>query len=324
MCESDKKVQPLVAIAVPVYNTEKYFRECLDHILGQTYQKWICYITDNASTDSSYQIALEYAAKDSRFKVFRNEKTVTAFENWNVTLGRMSGVAASYIKYECADDWMFPECIEKMVELLEKDVRIGAVYGYRLQDKFVDCDGLDIYEGQIFEGKDILRRSLIDNVYITGGLGQGLYRVQALKEIDKDLQVININNIHCDVELNDNVMLNWKVGFVHQVLTYYRRHDGQILSFALKANTVLYGNERRVFLLLPLFPELKTTYLDIRMEYALFLAKCKRKNETEILAWHANYLERPITKKEYSLAKNKMRNRLIREIRKNIIKLFTV
>ena len=48
MNKEDIENQPLVAIAVPVYNTEKYFRDCLDHILAQTYKNWICYITDNA------------------------------------------------------------------------------------------------------------------------------------------------------------------------------------------------------------------------------------------------------------------------------------
>lgn len=313
---------PLVAIAVPVYNTEKYFRDCLEHIQAQTYQNWICYITDNASTDASYQIALEFAEKDARFKVFRNENTVTAFQNWNITLGRMVNVPAKYIKYECADDWMFPECIEKMVALHEQDDCIGAVYAYRLHDKIVDCDGLDIYEGNIFDGKDILRRSMTLN--ITGGLGQALYRMNVLKQISPKLHVINENNIHCDVELNDNVMLISKVGFVHQVLTYYRRHDGQVLSFALKANTVLFGNERRMFLLLSVFPDIKNLYEQHRLDYALFLLKCKRKNEREILAWHEKYLERPITNQEYRKAKSITRKRLLREVRINIIKLFTI
>lgn len=308
--------QPLVAIAVPVYNTEKYFRDCLDHILSQTYKNWICYITDNASTDSSYQIAIEYEAKDARFKVFRNEKTVSAFKNWNITLGRMTDVPAKYIKYECADDWMFPECIEKMVELHEQDEKIGAVYAYRLQDKMVDCDGLDIYEGNIFEGIDILRKMTTN---ITGGLGQALYRMEVLKKISPELHVINENNIHCDVELNDNVMILSKVGFIYQVLTYYRRHEGQVLSFAEKTNTLLFGNERRMFLLLNVMPEIKEMYDSHRIEYASFLQKCKRKKNTEILEWHDKYLERPITKSEFKAARKWMRKQYLRQIRNNII-----
>jgi len=323
MMQEIKINQPLVAIAVPVYNTEKYLRECLEHILNQTYRNWICYISDCASTDNSYQIALEFEAKDKRFKTFRDETKVSAFRDWNVTLSRMADLPAKYIKYECADDWMFPECIEKMVELLETDENIGLVYGYRLENKKVNCDGLDIYDGNVFDGKDILKRNLFEDLYIKGGLSQALYRMEALKKIDSRLYVINENNIHCDIELDDTVLMSWKVGFVYQVLTYYRIHDEQINHFTREANTDLFEFERRYFLHLSLFPELKKSYQDIRLEYALFLSKCKRKNETEILAWHNEHLERPITKSELRMAKRKFRKRLLREIRINIVKIFT-
>jgi glycosyltransferase involved in cell wall biosynthesis len=315
--------QPLVAIAVPVYNTEKYLRECLEHILNQTYQNWVCYISDGASTDNSYRIALEFEARDKRFKAFRDETKVSAFHDWNVTLGRMSDIPAKYIKYECSDDWMFPECIEKMVDLLETDENIGLVYGYRLRNKKVDCDGLDIYSGNVFDGKEILKCTFLEGLFIKGGLGQALYRMEALKKIDSRLNVINETNIHCDVELDDTVLQNWKVGFVYQILTYYRIHEEQINQFSREANTDLYGFERRYFLHLNLFPEIKSLYLNIRLEYALFLSKCKRKNQTEILAWHYTHLERPITKSEFRMAKRILRKRLLREIRMNIVKIFS-
>src|ERR1035437_301873 len=286
MIQEIKNNQPLVAIAVPVYNTEKYLRECLEHILNQTYRNWICYISDCASTDNSYQIALEFESRDIRVKTFRDETKVSAFRDWNITLGRMADIPAKYIKYECADDWMFPECIEKMVDLLETDENIGLVYGYRLRNKKVDCDGLDIYSGNVFDGKEILKRTFLEGLFIKGGLGQALYRMEALKKIDSRLYVINENNIHCDVELDDTVLQNWKVGFVYQVLTYYRIHEEQINYFTREANTDLYGFERRYFLHLNLFPEINSLYRNIRLEYALFLSKCKRKNQTEILAWH--------------------------------------
>lgn len=320
----EEKNEPLVAIAVPVYNTAKYLRECLDHILNQTYQNWICYISDCASTDHSYQIAQEYEAKDKRFRAFRDDKKVSAFNDWNVTLGRMADVPAKYIKYECADDWMFPECIEKMVDVLESDEGIGLAYGYRLRNKTVDCDGLNIYSGNVFDGKEILRQNLINGLYIKGGLGQALYRMEALKKIDERLRVINEDNIHCDVELDDKVLMDWKVGFVFQVLTYYRVHNEQINHFTREVNTDLYGIERRLFLHLNVFPETHDIYKSLRLEYALYLLKCKRKGFAEAIEWHNKHLERPITKEEYRVAKRMRRKKLLRGIRINFAKLFTV
>lgn len=242
---------------------------------------------------------MEYAEKDSRFKVFHNDKTISAFDNWNLTMGRLVDVNAKYAKYECADDWMFPEYLERMVELMERDEKLGSCFAYRLMDREIDCFGLDIYQGQIFDGREILLRSIRDSLYLYGGLGQALYRMEALKGLDQNLQIINTQNIHCDIELNDNILLNWKVGFVYQVLTYYRKHDGQVWSYALKRNTDINGLERRVFLHLTFFPELEPMYRKLRLDYALFLVKSRWKRDADVLNWHRDHLkDRPITEQE--------------------------
>lgn len=313
----NKENQPLVGIAVPVYNGGKYLRECLEHIQAQTYTNWICYITDNASTDDSNAIATEFAQKDERFKVFRNPETIIAYKNWNVSLGRFADVPVKYVKFECADDWMFPNCLEDMVALHEKYDDLGVVYGYRLQGTKLDCDGLDIYDGEVFDGKELLKWSLTNN--IIGGLGQGLYRKSIIQEIDLQLHFINETNIHCDVEMNDNVWLRSKVGFVYKLLMYYRRHDGQILSFALKANTVLYDNDRRIYMISQMFPEYKEFYHKHRMEYALFLWQCKHKKMQDVIDWHNKYLSRPITDAEYKEARKLCRRKLPHEIKTKIV-----
>ncbi len=301
-----KSDQPLVAIALPVYNRAPYFRECLDHILQQTYTNWVCYITDNASTDGSGEIALEYAAKDSRFKVFRNDETIIAYKNWNVALNHLLDVPAKYIKFECSDDWFFPNCLEEMVALHEKYDDLGVVYGYRLAGKNVDCCGLDINEGEVFDGRDLLLRSLKNGLYIYGGLSEGLFRKETMLAIDSQLHVINETNIHCDIEMNDNVLLRSKVGFVYKVLTYYRFHDGQIFSFAQIADTYKYERERRLWLMMREFPDdkdLPRLYRQARIEYAGFLRECKRKKMNDVVKWHLEHLERPLTAEEYRVAR---------------------
>lgn len=314
----NKENQPLVGIAVPVYNGGKYLRECLESILNQSYTNWICYITDNASTDDSNAIATEFAEKDERFKVFRNQETIIAYKNWNVSLGRFADVPVKYVKFECADDWMFPNCLEDMVALHEKYDNLGVVYGYRMQGTKIDCDGLDIYDGEVFEGKDIILKNLKQGTYIYGDLGSALFRKETIASIAPDLHFMNENSIHCDIEMNDDVVLRSKVGFVYKVLMYYRRHEGQILSFAERYNTMLFEFERRIYLMMQQFPddkELPLLYKQWREEYALFLAKCKRKKQTDIIEWHEKYLERPITKQELNYARRQAINNSISSIK---------
>ena len=320
--------QPLVAIALPVYNRVKYFRECLEHIQSQTYTNWVCYITDNACTDGSSEIAQEFAEKDPRFKVFRNPETLIAYKNWNVALGRLVDVPAKYIKFECSDDWMFPNCLEEMVALHEKYDNLGAVYAYRLAGNHVDCDGLDINEGEVFDGKDLVLRSVKKGLYIYGGLSEGLFRKETMLSYAPDLQVINEDNIHCDIEMNDNLCLHSdKVGFVYKVLTYYRFHDGQIFSFATKADTYKYESERRVWLMMQQFPDdkdLPKIYASFRAEYALFLANCRRKKMSDVVEWHEQHLERPLTKEELKAGKKVVRKQNRRALWNSIAKFVSI
>ena len=52
----------MVSVVVPVYNGAAYLTECLDSVLGQSYDAWSCTIVDNASTDATPEIASVYAA----------------------------------------------------------------------------------------------------------------------------------------------------------------------------------------------------------------------------------------------------------------------
>ena len=62
-----------MSIIIPVYNSEKALRRCLDSILAQTMTDYECLLIDDGSTDSSGRICDEYAAKDERFRVFHKE-----------------------------------------------------------------------------------------------------------------------------------------------------------------------------------------------------------------------------------------------------------
>lgn len=59
-----------VSIIAPIYNTEKYLRECIDSILAQTYTDFELLLVNDGSTDKSGEICDEYAEKDSRIRVF--------------------------------------------------------------------------------------------------------------------------------------------------------------------------------------------------------------------------------------------------------------
>lgn len=68
--------QPLVSVIMPVYNTKQRVWEAIESILNQTFEDFEFIIIDDCSTDGSYEICKEYAKKDNRIKLHRNEKNI--------------------------------------------------------------------------------------------------------------------------------------------------------------------------------------------------------------------------------------------------------
>ena len=119
----------MVSIVMPAYNAEKYIGECIDSILSQTFTDWELIIVDDGSSDGTPLICRQYAGKDPRIKVIRQE-------NRGVSGARNRGlenVSGGYIAFVDADDYLPPESLSVRVELIcGADM---AVAGYELFNK---------------------------------------------------------------------------------------------------------------------------------------------------------------------------------------------
>ena len=63
-------MKKILTVLIPVYNTEKYIKRCLDSILNQTYGNFELIIVDDGSNDETLHVAETYAGRDARIKVF--------------------------------------------------------------------------------------------------------------------------------------------------------------------------------------------------------------------------------------------------------------
>ena len=93
---------PAVSVVIPVYNSAKYLRECLDSVVAQIFSDWEIVAVDDGSSDESPAILDEYAAKDSRIKVIHKA-------NEGVSAARNDGLAAAegeYVLFVDSDDWI--------------------------------------------------------------------------------------------------------------------------------------------------------------------------------------------------------------------------
>ena len=82
--------EPLVSVVTPFYNTAEFLRECIESVLSQTYSNFEYILVDNQSTDGSAAIAAEFAARDQRIRVVRNERFVDQVPNYNGALLHVS------------------------------------------------------------------------------------------------------------------------------------------------------------------------------------------------------------------------------------------
>jgi glycosyltransferase involved in cell wall biosynthesis len=121
--------KPTVDIVVPVYNGAQHLRECLESILGQTYESWRAVVVNNCSTDDTGRIADEYAQRDCRFRVVHCTEFLGQTANYNRAVAQSSNLA-EYVKVLEADNWITEDSISKMVEVAEKDKDIGIVGCY--------------------------------------------------------------------------------------------------------------------------------------------------------------------------------------------------
>ena len=105
-----------LSVIIPVYNVERYLRQCLDSILVQTFTDIELIVVDDGSTDQSGKICDEYAEKDSRIVVIHKKNGGLA-DARNAGLDVISG---EYIAFVDSDDWICPQMYETLLRYQEK------------------------------------------------------------------------------------------------------------------------------------------------------------------------------------------------------------
>lgn len=113
--------KPLVSIGLPVYNGAMYLRQAIDSILAQTFVDFELVICDNASTDETEEICLDYARRDPRVRYHRNETNIGGSRNHNRVFELSRG---EYFAWAGHDDVRAPTFLERTVRVLDADPAI--------------------------------------------------------------------------------------------------------------------------------------------------------------------------------------------------------
>ena len=194
----NQSTTPTISVIVPVYNTEKYLRRCIDSVLAQTYQDFELLLIDDGSKDSSGAICDEYAAQDTRVRVFHKENGGVSSAR-NVGLDNAQGI---WIAFADSDDYVFPCWLENFinnssgVDMVVQGFKTSYAYEF-MHNK--DVHGIS-YKGSCKEGL----LELFNNCYL-GYLWVKLFRADIIRE----------NHIRFDMKISlhedENFVLEYAV-----------------------------------------------------------------------------------------------------------------
>ena len=163
----DKLNNPLVSVVVPTYNQGRYLPIALDSVMFQDYPNIELIICNHGSTDNTTEVIKEYVnsvskekvsyldyfneenkqyvrhydfkyPQNRKVKIFESKENIGAVNSYNIGFKNSSG---KYCMYLVADDYLLPNAISEMVEILERE-EVDVVYA----DMFVVDD-----EGRIIQ-----------------------------------------------------------------------------------------------------------------------------------------------------------------------------
>jgi len=226
------KSDPLVSVVTPVFNGEKYLVDCIESILAQTYDNLEYTIVNNCSTDRTLEIAQRYAKEDRRIKIVNNSKFVDLIQNHNIAFNLISK-GSKYCKLVSADDWIYPECISKLVELAEDNPAVGIVGSYCIRAHGVRFPGLPV-GASVFSGRQVCRNFLLGSIDVFGLPTTVLYRSTLVRSSDTFFPT---SRPSADIDACLVHLQSCDFGFVHQILAFERIHDEAISTYLWDLNS---------------------------------------------------------------------------------------
>lgn len=216
-----------VSVIIPVYNTKKYLRKCVDSVLAQTYDNLEIILVNDGSTDDSGALCDEIA------KGFNNIMVIHK-ENGGLSDARNVGIAVATGEYTCfldSDDWMDEDCIEEALNEINSSNADVVVWGYHTD--FYDenervTSSRDVIPTQFRSTDGIDENMDVDKLIgLCGYAWNKLYKTEIIKNIEfaKGISLVE------DILFNAEVMTeNVKVSFINKAFIHYIQRKRETLG----------------------------------------------------------------------------------------------
>ncbi|QPA30697.1 glycosyltransferase [Thermaerobacillus caldiproteolyticus] len=208
-----------VSVVMCVYNNEKYIREAIESFSNIPMQDIEIIVIDDNSKDHTFQIASEYANRDSRIKLFKNKVNLGIPRNAKRGIENCTG---ELIFFAGGDDISFPDRIEKGIEIFRNNPNVGVIVG--------NCEIIDEQSNSTGEYYVIPERITNENIIINQFKRN--YCLGACMAIRKDKSILMQNHV---LELIDDyqisleyILKGYEIFIDRNLLVKYRIHDSNV------------------------------------------------------------------------------------------------
>lgn len=217
--------KPLISVIIPVYGVEKYISQCLESVINQTYKNLEIIVVNDGTKDRSAEIAKEYAAKDSRIKVYD-------FENRGISVARNRGLeiaTGDYISYIDSDDWLDKSMYETLLEAAMKNdadmVKCGMIATNSVREEKITFSDVKIINNEQHVGFENYFSGMLWTV-----VWNGLYKKELAKKVKFPDNVVYEDNYSSGMFL----YLAKKIVVMPFCGNYYRFNDAGISKRGVK------------------------------------------------------------------------------------------
>jgi glycosyltransferase involved in cell wall biosynthesis len=241
MPETVLNASPLISVLMTAYNRQEFIAEAIQSVIGSTYTNWELIIVDDVSADSTVDIALSYAEKNSRIQVHRNEKNLGDYANRNKAFGYSM---CEYFMFCDSDDLLLPtgiqQCVDTMLAFPEADM------------------GMRIYDGSVapffVPPGESIRAHFFKKPFLNTGPGGTILKRSFFSKINHYPEKYGPAN---DLYFNLKAACAGGIVLLPFEFLYYRRHNGQEINnrFSYLYNNYNYLNDALDELPLPVSKE---------------------------------------------------------------------
>lgn len=206
---------PKISVIIPIYNVEKYLKECLDSIVNQTFKDIEIICVDDGSTDESFKILQGYAQKDERIKVIQQENLGPAVaRNKAIKLAK-----GEYLSFVDSDDYVDLSFLEKLYSASDDGYcDVVATVNVKLVDENLNQKFMNIYTKS--KELNFVERA---NMFIKTGVSWNkIYKTSFIKKNNIYYQEINSPGEDLYFTVFTLLLAN-KVKVINDVSYYYRQ-----------------------------------------------------------------------------------------------------